>query len=269
MRRKRRKMKREGLKRKKYGDHMKTAVIAPLGLSPPVVTSFIEGIGEKVDDLVILSTENEDVKAGFELIRVGLSLKYPKIRVHEVTLPFEDVNTTEDNLRFMSICAKVIREEREKYRCDKIILNIAGGRKNMCITLSLLGQLMGVDGVYHVISKDVGVVNQLLESLREDIRMIAKASKEEEKMRIYKDKEKYFKSLLFPNRRDYEIVRIPTLPYPKEYLARIVTLTIQNIESLSNEEKRMLESHGILERMGAKFRVTDYGRIFLEVLTGR
>ncbi|MDK2795320.1 MAG: hypothetical protein PWQ22_659 [Archaeoglobaceae archaeon] len=248
---------------------MKTAVIAPLGLSPPVVTSFIEGIGVKVNDLVVLTTENEDVKAGFELIRVGMSLKYPKIRVHEVTLPFEDVNTTEDNLRFMSICAKVIREEREKYGCDKIILNIAGGRKNMCITLSLLGQIMGVDGVYHVVSKDIRVVNELLERLREDIRMIAKVEEKEEKIKIYREKERYFNSLLFPDRKDYEIVRIPTLPYPKDYLARIVTLTLQDVESLSNEEKRMLESHGILEKVGTKFRITEYGRKFLEVLIGR
>ncbi|MEM0214497.1 MAG: CRISPR-associated protein Csx14 [Archaeoglobaceae archaeon] len=138
---------------------MKTAIISPLGLSPPVITTFVEGIGENISDLVVLTTENEDVKAGYELVRIGLRQKYPKTRLHEVTLPFEDVNTTEENLRFMSICAKIIREERERYKCDKILLNVAGGRKNMCITLSLLGQLMAVDGVYHVVSRDVKIVN--------------------------------------------------------------------------------------------------------------
>ncbi len=248
---------------------MKTAVIAPLGLSPPVITTFIEGIGEKVSDLVVLTTENEDVKAGYELIRIGMEQKYPKVRVHEITLPFEDVNTTEENLRFMSICAKVIREEREFYKCNKILLNIAGGRKNMCITLSLLGQLMAVDGVYHVVSKDVQIVNQLLENLREQIRKIYRADSEEEKLKLYKERERHFNSLLFPDRKEYEIIRIPTLPYPREYLARLITALMQNPESLSVEEKRMLEAHGILEKFGNNFRMTDYGKRFMDVLIGK
>lgn len=248
---------------------MKTAVIAPLGLSPPVVTAFVEGIGEKVSDLVVLTTENEDVKAGYELIRIGMKIKYPKTRLHEEVLPFEDVNTTEDNLKFMSICAKIIKEERDKFGCERILLNVAGGRKNMCITLSLLGQIMAVDGVFHVVSREVKVVNQLLESLREDIKRIYKAEGEEEKIRIYKEKERYFNSLLFPDRRDYEIIRIPTLPYPRDYLARIVANVLQSIDSLSTEEKKVLEAHGILERTGSKFYLTDYGRKFMEVLAGK
>ncbi|MEM2086401.1 MAG: CRISPR-associated protein Csx14 [Archaeoglobaceae archaeon] len=248
---------------------MKTAIISPLGLSPPVITTFVEGIGENISDLVVLTTENEDVKAGYELVRIGLRQKYPKIRLHEVTLPFEDVNTTEENLRFMSICAKIIREERERYKCDKILLNVAGGRKNMCITLSLLGQLMAVDGVYHVVSRDVKIVNQLLENLREDIRRIYKANSDEEKLKIYKERERHFNSLLFPERKEYDIIRIPTLPYPREYLAKLVNATLQDLNILSNEEKQMLEAHGIVEKLGGKFRVTEYGKRFMEVLIGK
>lgn len=248
---------------------MKTAVVAPLGLSPPVVTMFIDGIGEEVNDLVVLTTENEEVKAGYELIRIAMKQKYPKVRIHEVTLPFEDVNTTEENLRFMSICAKIIKEERERYKCDKILLNVAGGRKNMCITLSLLGQIVGVDGVYHVLSKDVKIVNLLLENLRDHIKKIYKAESDDEKLKIYKEREKHFNSLLFPDRKEYEIIRIPTLPYPREYLARILTALLQDIETLSIEEKRSLEVHGILEKIGGKFRITDYGKKFVEVLLGR
>uniref|UniRef100_A0A7C4WIY1 CRISPR-associated protein Csx14 n=1 Tax=Geoglobus ahangari TaxID=113653 RepID=A0A7C4WIY1_9EURY len=248
---------------------MKTAVIAPLGFSPPVITSFLVGIGEKISDLVLLTTENEEVKAGFELIRIGMSFRFPQTRIHEVVLPFEDVSTTEENLEFMSICAKVIREEREKYKCDRILLNVAGGRKNMCITLSLLGQLMAVDGVYHVVSRDVKVVNQLLESLREDIRRIYATESYEEKLRIYREKERYFNNLLFPSPNEFEIVRIPTLPYPKEYLQRILVNLVQNLDALTLEEKLMLEKHGILERTGSRFYLSDYGKRFVDVLLGR
>ncbi|TDA27473.1 MAG: CRISPR-associated protein Csx14 [Archaeoglobi archaeon] len=248
---------------------MKTAVIAPLGLSPPVVTSFLIGIGEKVTDLVLLTTESMDVRAGFELIKIGMSLKFPQTRVHEVVLPFEDVSTTEDNLKFMAICSKVIREEREKYGCEKILLNVAGGRKNMCITLSLLGQIMAVDGVYHVVSRDVKVVNQLLENLREDIRKIYDAKSDEEKLRIYREKERFFNSLLFPSPNEFEIVRIPTLPYPRDYLQRILVSLLQNMEALSLEDKLMLEKHGILERIGSRFALSEYGKRFVDVLLGR
>ncbi|MFN3384502.1 MAG: CRISPR-associated protein Csx14 [Archaeoglobaceae archaeon] len=248
---------------------MKIAVIAPLGLSPPVVTAFVDGIGEPISDLVVLTTENEDVKAGYELIRIGLKRRYPKMRVHEVSLPFEDVNTTEENLRFMSICAKIIRDERKEYECDKILLNVAGGRKNMCITLSLLGQIMGVDGVYHVVSKDVKIVNELLENLRRYIREIYKAESYEEKLRIYKEREKHFDSLLFPDKKEYEIIRIPTLPYPGDYLAKIINATLTNLDSLSREEKRLLEAHGILEVVGRRYILTDYGKRFMEVIVGR
>lgn len=248
---------------------MKTAVIAPLGMSPPVVTAFVDGIGERVTDLVVMFTDNDEVKAGLELIKIGMGLKYPKTRVHEVLIPFEDIQTTEENLRFMSIAARVIREEREKYGCERILLNVAGGRKNMCITLSLLGQLMGVDGVFHVVSKEVSVVNQQLESLREDIRKIYSAKSKDEKIKIYNEKERYFNSLLFPVKSEYEILRIPTLPYPKSYLMKIITAVHSDIDTLSSNEKILLERHGILERAGKRYFLSEYGRKFVKAFLGK
>ncbi|MCX7999723.1 MAG: hypothetical protein N3A69_12355, partial [Leptospiraceae bacterium] len=129
--------------------------------------------------------------------------------------------------------------------------------------------IMGVDGVYHVVSKDVKIVNQLLENLREETPTTYNAKNYEEKLKIYKEREKYFNSLLFPDKRDYEIIRIPTLPYPRDYLARVITATLQDLESLSNDEKLLLEAHGILEKLGRKFKLTDYGKRFMEVLLGR
>jgi CRISPR-associated protein Csx14 len=228
---------------------MKTSVIAPLGLSPPVITAFIEHIGE-ISDVVILTTENEKIKHGFELIRIGSKLKYPRVRIHEVKLPFEDVYTTEQNLQFMAIAAKTIKDERETHKCDRVLLNIAGGRKNMCITLTLLGQILGVDGVYHVITKDVAIVNQRLESLREEIKRIYEARNDEEKVKVYREKERYFNGLLFPSKYEYEVVRIPTLPYPSSYLRK----------------KELLYRHGLLNKIGKRYVVSDYGKKFVEVL---
>jgi len=91
---------------------MKTSIISPLGLSPPVITAFIEGIAEPITDVVVLTTDNEEVKRGYELVRIGLKIKYPGIKIHEVRLPFDDVYTTEQNLQFMAIAARTIKEER-------------------------------------------------------------------------------------------------------------------------------------------------------------
>lgn len=246
---------------------MKTSVIAPLGLSPPVITAFIEGIAEPVNDVVILTTDNEEVKRGYELVRIGLKIKYPRIRIHEVKLPFDDVHTTEQNLQFMGMAARTIRDEREIHKCDRVLLNIAGGRKNMCITLSLLGQLMGVDGVFHVVTKDVAIVNQMLESLREDIRRIYEAKDDEEKVGIYRKKERYFNSLLFPAKSEYEIIRIPTLPYPADYLVKIVNAVhSSDLDVLSAEEKEVLYRHGILEKIGHRYVVSEYGKRLVEVI---
>lgn len=246
---------------------MKTSVIAPLGLSPPVITAFIEGIAEPISDVVVLTTDNEEVKRGYELVRIGLRIKYPGIRIHEVRLPFDDVYTTEQNLQFMAIAARTIKKEREVHKCDRILLNIAGGRKNMCITLSLLGQLMGVDGVFHVVTKDIAIVNQMLEGLREDIRRIYEAKDDKEKIKIYKEKERYFNSLLFPAKSEYEIVRIPTLPYPADYLAKLVTaVRSTNLDALSVEEKELLYRHGILDKIGHRYVVSEYGKRLVETI---
>jgi len=247
------------------GENLKTAVIAPLGQSPPVVTTFIHGIREKIDDCLVLTTTNTDVKAGYELIKLAMKLKYPSVHVHEVELPFEDVNTTEDNLKFVSICSRIIKEERETHNCDRIFLNVAGGRKNMCISLSLLGQVMGVDGVFHIVNKDVEIINLQLERMRAEIEKIYLAKSDEDKMKIYQQYAEDFDRILFPSPKEYELIRIPTLPYPLDYLGRIVSKIFQDMDSLTLEEKTILERHGILERVGNRFQLTDYGAKFLGV----
>jgi len=235
---------------------LKNAVIAPLGQSPPVITTFIEGIREKIEDCIILITENKDVRMGYELIRISMKLRYPSVYMHEVVLPFEDVYTREDNLEFMAICVKIIKEEREIHKCDKIFLNIAGGRKNMCISLSLLGQIMAVNEVFHIIKKDVEAINIELEKLRAEIKKIYIAKDDDEKIKIYKQYSGDFDKILFPLPKDYELIIIPTLPYPLEYLGKIISKIFQDIDTLMLEEKTMLERHSILESVGNSFQLT-------------
>jgi CRISPR-associated protein Csx14 len=243
---------------------MKIAVISPLGMSPPVVTAFVDYL-RGVKDLVVITTADKKVKQGYELVKIALKLKYPKTRLHEVNIPFEDVSTEQQNFEFMRTAARVIKNQREKYGSDVIYLNVAGGRKNMCITLSTLGQFLNVDGIFHLVSPDIKVVNEMLENLRSDIERIYLADNEEEKIEIYREKEKMFNSLMFPN--DFEVIRIPTVPIPLDYIKRLVDILYNGrVEDLTFSEREILMHHGLIERAGRKFRVSDFGRRFAEVL---
>jgi len=73
-----------------------------------------------------------------------------------------------------------------------------------------------------VVNKDVKLVNQILESLRKEIMEIFNAEKFSEKVELYKKNQRRFNSLLFPPKSEYEIIRIPTLPYPADYLSGII-----------------------------------------------
>jgi len=242
---------------------LSTAVIAPLGMSPPVITAFVKAF-EGIRDVVVLTTKQEEVRHGFELVRVAMKMRYPQVRVHERVLPFEDVMTTDENFHFMGIAARIIKTQRKKYGSKRIYLNVSGGRKNMGITLSLLGQLMGVDGIFHVLTRDVRIVNIQLERLRKEIEELYRAESEEEKIEIYRKNEEEFNSLMFP---DAEIVRIPTIPFPKYYVERVVrALYLNELEELTEYEKEGLLMHGLLEKYGTRFVVSDFGRKLADVI---
>ncbi|MEM1999271.1 MAG: hypothetical protein QW127_05635, partial [Archaeoglobaceae archaeon] len=71
-------------------------------------------------------------------------------------------------------------------------------------------------------------------------------------------------------KKEYEIIRIPTLPYPPDYLAKLIKALEENdLDTLSWTEKRMLESHGVLKSFGGRFRVSDYGKKLVDALLVR
>lgn len=244
---------------------MKTAVIAPLGLSPPVVTAGTDSSRIPVTDLVIIATQDPQVLAGLELIRVGMSLNTPEVHVHAELLPFDDVTTIEQNFHLMERAKQIILRERAEHGCERVLLNVAGGRKNMCITLALIGQLMNVDGVFHIVNSDIRMFNQNLERLRSDIRRIADAAAWDEKLAIYREKEDQFNHLLYPPRSEYQVVRLPTFPVDRVSMGDLIqALASDEIGSLPVNVRVILERHGILEKGITHYYLTDYGRRFID-----
>ncbi|HOV68574.1 MAG TPA: CRISPR-associated protein Csx14, partial [Methanoregulaceae archaeon] len=247
---------------------MKTAVLAPIGMSPPVITEFLDAINEPVSDLVLFATEHPHVRAGVRFVQAGLATRYPWLRVHVEVLPFEDIASNDENFAFMSRAARMIRREREVYHCDRVYLNVAGGRKNMCISLCLLGQLMVVDGVFHLVSHNVSWINERLERFRHDIELFADVPDHEARI-LFEQRKRDYEALLFPDRSTYELIRIPTLPYPSDYLGYLVRGMEEGTAGLTGDDRDMLIQHGLIESIGETLVVTEHGRRFLEVIYGR
>ncbi|WP_211531424.1 CRISPR-associated protein Csx14 [Methanocalculus chunghsingensis] len=249
---------------------MKTAVIAPVGMSPPAVSSFIDGIGEPISDVVLLVTRDRDVLAGTRFLDAGLSLRYPWLRIHPVILPFDDVATQDDTLRFMSEATRAFREERDTHQCDTIYLNITGGRKNMSVVLTLLGQILGADGVFSVVNPDIRYMNELLERYRGEINRFADIESREEGFALYEEHREEFDRILFPPRTGYEIIRIPTLPFPADHIGYLIRACLGSGERLAPQDEALLIRHGVLEKKtGGGSVLTPYGEKFLSILLGR
>jgi len=71
---------------------------------------------------------------------------------------------------------------------------------------------------------------------------------------------------MFPDRKEYEIVRIPTIPLPQNYVERIFkALYSGEVEELLPSEKEALLSHGLIERYGRRYVITDFGKKFSQV----
>lgn len=249
---------------------MKTAVIVPLGMSPPIVTAGMDASEFRVNHLIMIATRHPVVLAGLDLIEVAMSVKAPKVTIHTEILSKDDVTTTEENFAFMETAIRIIRKARVDLGCNRVLLNVAGGRKNMCITLAMIGQLMNVDGVFHIGNPHITLFNEGLERLRRDIDRIHAAGNLEEKQAIYREKQEAFDHVLFPARSEYDIIRVPTFPVDQSAVQRLLVELKGDVKGevidLPLSDKVILERHGILEKGKSKkhYYVTGYGQKFLD-----
>lgn len=220
----------------------KVSIVAPLGTSPPVITEFLQYVESVLDqhvtDLTIISTKEPMVVEGLELLKAAVADRYPNTHVHVVELPFDDVDSEERSMHFTSIAAKILRDQREKYRVDTVHLCVAGGRKEVCIILSLLAQFYDVNEVYHVVMPEVQSFNPPLELIRHEAKELADA---EDKLAYYRQKKERLEPVLYPEPATFNVIKIPVVPYPMRTLlsmrqmlkSRKVTLTPVNSDLIS------------------------------------
>jgi len=251
----------------------KTAVIALLGTSPPVITEFVDYVEivkeKRVSDLIIITTKEQNVLEGIPVIEYAIKNKYPHIHLHVVKLPFVDIFSDKENLEFMQKCAEILKEQKDIHKADYIYLCIAGGRKDMCITLSLLAQFFKINGVFHIITPNVKSMNEELERARYNIKELNEV---EDKDNYYKQHKEMFDNLMFPHRSQYNIITIPILPYPQEILEEIINIfnkqpiNKENIK-ISDSILKNMESLGLIILRKEKIIFwTNEGKKFSEIL---
>jgi len=203
----------------------KVSIVATVGASPPVITEFlqfVEGVlDRRATDLTLLSTQEEAVLASVELIKQAVRDRYPHTHVHVIGLPFGDITSEERSYEFARIAYKVLMDEKTKHKADIIYLCVAGGRKDTCIILSLLGQIFGVDGIYHVVMPDVKAFNIALERIRKEMTDLLNA---EDKEGYYREKKEIFEPVMFPPLSSYVVIRLPLLPYPSNILREVLEI---------------------------------------------
>ncbi|MEM2910496.1 MAG: CRISPR-associated protein Csx14 [Nitrososphaerota archaeon] len=247
---------------------MKVSVIATLGTSPPVVTEFIQYLEkeERVSDLTLIVTGEKMIQEGAKLLEAAIKSRYPHIHVHIKNLPFNDIITDEDNIKFMGICADILREQRERYNADKIYVCLAGGRKEMGTSLAMLGQILDVDAVYHVVAPNIKSMSVDLERARHDISELAASP---DPMEYYTRKRELFDALMYPPPSTYNVIRIPVIPYPKEVLYQIASLLSANVIErskvrISPDLMKRLSTAGLIKLTREKVYVLDAGRAFYQ-----
>lgn len=139
----------------------------------------------------------------------------------------------------------------------------------MCITLSLIGQYFGINGVFHIIMPDVKSFNIELERRRHEIKELAESS---DKEAYYEAHKEIFDSLMYPPLSAYAVIKIPVIPYPRITLNDVTRLlgqskAVEKIRSsLPLDVIERLESSNLVRISSKKIYVTDEGRAFAKIL---
>lgn len=224
---------------------MKLSVISPIGTSPPVVTEFVnyvqEALRETIHDLVVIYTKDPYVKSCTSLVEQAVLDKYPKIHLHKHELEYEDLDSEEKIHEFMLEMIRILKKEVTVHKVDRIYINAAGGRKDSVLALSVISQFFPVNGIFHVIMPDVKSFNIQLERIKNHIEELGRA---EDKRAYYLKHKNIFEPLMYPDISSYSVIGIPIVPYPPEYLQKLVGI----LKKSKTVIKKSGLSHDFIER---------------------
>ncbi len=239
-------------------------VVALIGLSPPVVTSCIDYLDRRRAwgrKLGVVGTSHPKVVSAARVVEGAVLARWPRAEVNGYFCKAEDVATLEELAEFIETCGRAVRE----HSAAGVYLLAAGGRKTMAAAAVLVAQLLGASKVLHVIHRDVELVNTALEQVRPLLEEVAAAKDPAEAYRRYSSK---LDSVMYPDPREYTVVEIPVLPYPRGELLDVVG-ALRGVEAHrpSNWSIDRLVEAGLLQKTpGGKLIPTPEGRVIGEAL---
>ncbi|MFW6119818.1 MAG: CRISPR-associated protein Csx14 [Petrotogales bacterium] len=246
----------------------RSAVVGVIGKSAPVMTELvkwlIESKGEFVSDVVLLVTDDEEVWKQAELVVSALETSEWSINVHWKDLSFRDISSDSENLKFLEKAAEIIYEQKSKYDSDKIFLNVAGGRKTMGIGLYLLSLFNPIDGVYHVISPQIGLFNEELERNKMKIDEHFRASNLNE---FYKSNRDVFDPILFPDLTEFNVIEMPRLFVSSDIIDDLrkvwrsdKKIKRNKLSSMTDNDIYRAKSYGLIQVSGKWVYPTSLGK---------
>ncbi len=240
-------------------------VLATMGTSPPIITEFLQYLelkGIVPHNIILISTRDKTVRESTLFARAAIRNRYRKTRVSIREVDVEDVDTEEKLFKFLEDATEVMWRARVNNHI--LYVNIAGGRMTMAMSVALLAQMIGVNGVYHVIMPDVKTFNIKLERIRKEIEDLAKLKDEKEQVEFYAKNKKIFDDVMFPPPSEYNVIRLPLLPMPRDVLVKIARM-LSDVKAkidpaLPKDILEHLEMSGIIKRAKDLAYVTEFGR---------
>ncbi len=190
-------------------------MVAPLGMSPPVVTEFLQHLelsGSVPDLLVVIRTSFPKVEQGFRVMAAAVGRRYPGVEIADRVLDYQDVDDQEKVWRFLGEAADALAGAADR-RPLRVL--ISGGRKTMTVALALLASLLQTEGVYHVVVPDIRTANAAYEALAE---VVAEVAGSPDPGAAYAERAEELDPVFWPDPSTYNVIRIPVLPHPPEAL---------------------------------------------------
>lgn len=231
---------------------MRESAVCLVGLSPPVVTEFVDYFAEGLNDVVLAGTSNSDVVRSVRVCSLAISRRHPHLHLHERIWRGEDVDDRASSLDFLAYIGRILREERQVHKAARVHVCIGGGRKNMGVVAALAAQITGIGSIYHVINRNVALISQRLERDRDLLERIGDEASAEEARRIYESNAEELDALLFPPKEEYEVIHLPSIPLPGSYLEAVVKVLVSDFVEMADarlyqDDLKALELAGLIE----------------------
>lgn len=248
---------------------VKTVLINIMGTSPMVSTEmfqYLDNSGENISDVIMVYTANSAVVSGTMAACTSLIRKF-NARLHTYELEFNDISTEDEMIQFIDAISRIIKQEKEEYHVEKIILNVSGGRKIQTIILSLYSPIFGINEVYNIINKNIANINENYEKIRDKVMMFGED--ENRNIEVYTKYQDEFNEIFYPSMEDLYFLKVPVIRFPDEVLNRlrmILNSGFREDNDITESELLAYKNSGFLTYDRTRIYLTDLGQIIKSYL---